>query len=68
MGKYKYRSVILVGYDYVIRDVDMVGNESVCLWWWLLKLGIKDGIWMGCSRMKSVSSKLVYSCEFSIYV
>ena len=30
-GKYKYRSVILVVYDYVIRDVDMVGNESVSL-------------------------------------
>ena len=29
--KYKYRSVILVGYDYVIRDVDMVANKSVSL-------------------------------------
>ena len=29
--KYKYRSVILVGYDYVIRDVGMVANESVSL-------------------------------------
>lgn len=29
--KYKYRSMILVGYDYVIRDVDMVANESVSL-------------------------------------
>ena len=29
--KYKYRSMILVGYDYVIRDVDMIVNESVSL-------------------------------------
>ena len=29
--KYKNRGVILVGYDYVIRDVGMVANESVSL-------------------------------------
>ena len=31
LGKYKYRSVILIGYDYIIRDVDMVANESISL-------------------------------------
>ena len=29
--KYKNRGVIQVGYDYVIRDVGMVANESVSL-------------------------------------
>ena len=29
--KYKNRGMILVSYDYVIRDVDMVANESVSL-------------------------------------
>lgn len=29
--KYKNRGEILVGYDYVIRDVGMVANESVSL-------------------------------------
>ena len=28
---YKNRGVILVGYDYVIRDVGMVANESATL-------------------------------------